>query len=119
MIFNNVSTKGIRIRFKELEKLMRTLGFSRWSWDYHFVFYDYKYRDMQTGINYYLRLGGDVKNKPWLESSKAIVELDVPIFARHYFPHGIDPNVPLPDSIAKDVKAKVEELEDVLQNNKS
>ncbi|WP_124728010.1 YugN family protein [Staphylospora marina] len=113
MIFTDVKTKGIRKEFGELERIMtKKLGFVRWSWDFGKVTYDLKYT--LDGVDYYLRLSGRVVNEKRLENKKALVELDHPRFARHFFPHGLDETVEVPEGLSEDVKAKLTELENAL-----
>ncbi|MBA4541763.1 MULTISPECIES: YugN family protein [Thermoactinomyces] len=112
MIFNHIKTKGIKKEFGEMEKIMKKLGFVRWSWDYEKVTYDLKYTSDQ--IDYFLRLRADVINDKRLEHPKALLEIGTPVFVRHFFPHGIDETAEVPESLRQQVNAKLEELEKAL-----
>ncbi|TCS95031.1 YugN family protein [Hazenella coriacea] len=112
MIFNDVKTKGIKKEFGETEKIMKNLGFDR-SWDYNKATYDLKYTD-NNKVDYYLRLRGTVVNDKQLEHPKALLEFGVPVFARHFFPHGLDESVEVPKSLKEKVEAKLVELEKAL-----
>lgn len=109
MFFQDAKTKGLKKEFKEMEQLMKKLGFTRWAWDYKKVTYDYKYT--VDGVDYYLRLPCRVVNNKQLENPKAIVETDIPVFARHFFPHGLDNEATVPEAIELDVSKKISELE--------
>ncbi|MBA4492889.1 YugN family protein [Paenactinomyces guangxiensis] len=112
MIFNEAKTKGIKKEFGELEKLMKGLGFIRWTWDYGKATYEYKYT--HEGVDYYLRLRGTVVNDKRLEHRKALLELGVPVFIRHFFPHGFDESVEVPEDLKAQVNEKIAELEKAL-----
>lgn len=112
MILNEAKTKGIKKEFGELEKLMKGLGFVRWSWDYRKATYDYRLSN--DGVDYYLRLRGTVINDKALEHSKALLELETPVFVRHFFPHGLDENAEVPEALKDQVNEKLAELEKAL-----
>lgn len=109
MFFHDSKTKGIQKDFKELESIMSGLGFYRGCWDYTKATYDLKYTVDQ--IDYYLRLRAVVVNDKQLESPKARLQLDVPYFVRHFFPHGLDENAEVPAELTEAVQQKVAELE--------
>lgn len=112
MYFPNAKTKGIQKEFAELERIMKGLGFVRWSWDYEKVYYDYKYTT--DGADYYLRLRADVVGDKYLEHPKALCQVDIPVFVRHFFPHGLDDEAEVPESIQEEVQAKIQEVEKAL-----
>ncbi|SFI98676.1 YugN family protein [Thermoflavimicrobium dichotomicum] len=112
MIFHEAKTKGIKKQFKELETIMKQLGFVRWSWDYEKATYDLKYT--ADGVDYYLRLRGTVVNDKALEHPQAILEMGTPVFVRHFFPHGLDDSVEVPPALESQVKEKLAELEKAL-----
>jgi hypothetical protein len=112
MYFNEAKTKGIKKEFGELEKLMKSLGFIRWSWDYDKATYDLKYT--LDGVDYFLRLPGKVVGDKQLEHPKALLQLGVPVFVRHFFPHGMDDTVEVPEGLKEQVNEKLAELEKAL-----
>jgi YugN-like family len=112
MIFHETKIKGIKKQFDELEKIMKGLGLVRWSWDYGKAIYDYKYT--HEGVDYYLRFGGKVVNDKRLESPKAVLEMGDPVFARHFFPHGLDENAEVPEALIEEVNRKIAEVEKAL-----
>lgn len=112
MIFSDTKVNGIKKEFRSLEKTMKNLGFIRWSWDIHHLVYDRKYT--VDGVDYYLRVPGKVVNEKQLEHPKALIELDEPIFARHFFPHGLDNEAEVPEAIHQEIEQKLSELEKAL-----
>jgi hypothetical protein len=112
MMLHAVKTKGVEKEFGPMEKLMKKLGFVRWSWDYHKVTYDLKYT--LAGIDYYLRLSGSVINDKSLENPKALLTLGTPVFARHFYPHGLDNDALVPAELQAQVDEKLAELEKAL-----
>ncbi|MBD1370956.1 hypothetical protein IC620_01085 [Hazenella sp. IB182357] len=112
MILNEIKTKGIKKEFRETEKVLKSLGFVRWAWDYEKATYDYKYN--HDGKEYYLRLRGTVINDKQLEHPKALLELGTPVFARHFFPHGLDDSVEIPKDLLTTVNEKLKEMEAAL-----
>jgi hypothetical protein len=112
MIFYDVKTKGIKKEFGEMEKIMKGLGFIRWTWDYEKVIYDLKYTI--DHVDYYLRLRADVIGDKQLEHPKALLEIGTPVFVRHFFPHGLDDSVEVPESLIDQINQKLAELEKAL-----
>jgi hypothetical protein len=109
MIYKDAKTRGFKKEFREIEQLMKQLGYTRWAWDYKKVTYDYKFT--VDGVDYYLRLLCRVVNDKQLENPKAIVETDIPVLARHLFPHGLDNDTEVPEAIQLEVSEKISELE--------
>lgn len=112
MIFTDSQIKGIKQEFRQLEKNLKKLGFSRWTWDLDMVIYDLKYHS--EGIDYYLRIPGRVVNEKELEHPKAMVELESPIFARHFFPRGLDNDAEIPEDLSESIEAKLAEVHKTL-----
>ncbi|SDY28259.1 YugN family protein [Thermoactinomyces sp. DSM 45892] len=112
MFFHDSKTKGVQKDFKDLEAIMSGLGFFRGAWDYTKATYDIKYTVDE--VDYYLRLRAVVVNKKQLENPKARLELDIPYFVRHFFPHGMDENSEIPAELTEEVNQKVAELEHAL-----
>lgn len=112
MIFTTTKIQGITKQFDELEKLMKSMDFVRWTWDYEKVVYDKKY--IMGENTYYLRVRGDVINDKSLENPKAVLELQQPVFAEHFFPHGLDETVDVPDAFTEEVAQTLHHLENAL-----
>lgn len=112
MIFTDTKIRGIKKEFRPLEKTMKNLGFVRWTWDFQKVVYDKQYTS--GGIDYYLRIPGTVINEKQLEHPKALVQLDAPIFARHFFPHGLDNNAKVPEDLEQKIQQKLIEIQNAL-----
>lgn len=116
MIFTNTKTQGITKKFKDLEQLMKSMDFVRWTWDYEKVVYDKKY---VLGENtYYLRLQGNVINDKSLENPETLLELQQPVFAEHFFPHGLDESADIPEALTAEINHTIEKLEDTLMQVK-
>lgn len=113
MIFQDTKIKGIKKEFAFLEKTMHDLGFVRWSWDYEKAIYDLKYT--LDGVDYYLRIRANVIGNKLLEHPKAELELGTPVFVRHFFPHGLDDSVEVPEALKEEVEAKLAEVEKALK----
>jgi hypothetical protein len=105
MIFHNSKIQGVKQRFHALEETMLALGFSRWTWDYEKVTYDllYKLGDRE----FYLRVPGKVIGEKQLEHPKALIELGTPVWAEHFFPHGLNDEVEVPETLSEEVHAKL------------
>lgn len=109
MIFTDTKIQGKKQEFKPLEKTMKKLGFDRWTWDLHQVTYDKKYTI--ADVDYYLRIAGKVINEKHLEHPKAMIQLEAPIFARHFFPHGLDNEAEIPEELTEEIKDKLSKVE--------
>lgn len=114
MIFSDSKLVGMEKEFGELENKILPLGFARWTWDYAKLMYDLELKT--DGLTYYLRLPGRVTNNKSLEHSKAMIRLGEPIFARHFFPHGLDSHVDIPESLQATVEGTLKAVEEALNN---
>lgn len=76
MLLDESGLKGIRKDFGTLDKVIRGLGFDRWSWDYDKAVYDLKLEDPEKGTVYYLRIPAEVIQGR-LENPKTTVELGI------------------------------------------
>lgn len=112
MFFTEAKTIGVRMEFRQLEELMIGLEFDRWSWDYTKAVYDLKYQT--DDAEYYLRVPAYVVGEKQLEHPKAVLELGVPIFTQHFYPHGLDDEVEVPESLKETVEKKLKEVEEAL-----
>lgn len=93
--------KGITKPFGEVEKVMGEAGFVR-AWDYSKASFDLK---LSAGeVTYYLRIQAHVVNGR-LENPQATVELENPVFLRHFFPHGLTE-----DTVPEELKEQVEQV---------
>jgi hypothetical protein len=108
MVFTKTKIEGIQKEFKELETIMKDLHFLRWTWDYEKVVYDKKY--MVGDNTYFLRLRADVVNDIPLEDPKALLELQQPVFAEHFFPHGLDNTVKVPEGLLEEIESILSEI---------
>ncbi|MCS1350147.1 YugN-like family protein [Mechercharimyces sp. CAU 1602] len=113
MIIDDAGIKGIKKSFGELEHSMKSLGFARWSWDYSKAYYDLKLPDDETKVDYYLRIRADVVDGV-LEKKNSTVKLHNPLFVRHFFPHGMDPEAEIPEKMQQTVEEAVSKVKEVL-----
>lgn len=113
MVLDDAGLKGIRKDFGTVDRVAKSLGFVRWSWDYHKAVYDMKFEDTEKGVVYYLRVPAQTVEGR-LENPKATVELENPVFGRHIFPHGLDYEAPIPEAFENTVKEKVAALKEAL-----
>lgn len=114
MIFTDTKIQGIKKEFRSLEKIMKKHDFIRWTWDIHKVVYDKKYTS--DGVDYYLRIPGKVVNEKQLEHPKALVQLEAPIFARHFFPHGLDNDTEVPEELKEEIQRELTEVQNALSD---
>lgn len=112
MIYKTTSIQGTEKRFHELENIMKLLGFDRWTWDYEKVVYDKKY--VIGEHTYYLRVQGNVINDKPLENPKALLQMKDPVFAEHFFPHGLDNEVEVPNELSDEINAVLAKVEKAL-----
>jgi hypothetical protein len=113
VLLDESGLKGIRKDFGTLDKVIRGLGFDRWSWDYDKAVYDLKLEDPEKGTVYYLRIPAEVIQGR-LENPKTTVELGDPVFGRHLHPHGLDYEAAIPEPLEKTVKEKLDALKEAL-----
>lgn len=113
MVLEDTGLKGVRKDFGTVDKVAKSLGFDRWAWDYDKAVYDLKLEDEEKGTVYFLRVPAQVV-QGHLENPKATLEFGDPVIGRHLFPHGLDYEVSIPDSLEKTVKEKVAALKEAL-----
>lgn len=109
MILDQSGIKGIQKNFADMEQILTEAGFIRWAWDYNKAIYDMKFVDEESGIDYYLRIRANTV-KGILESPNAVVKLEHPVFARHFFPHGLDYEAAIPENLQSTIDQKLEEI---------
>lgn len=114
MVIKDTGVGTKEVFFADLEHYMRELGFDRGSWDYKHATYDYKIQD--KGNVFYLRLEANVTEGK-LEDSHAVLKLEDPYMGKHLFPHGLDYDYPIPDSVIKSAKLKLQMLNEKLSSH--
>ncbi|MED4600796.1 YugN family protein [Paenibacillus validus] len=109
MIIENSGLKGLKSDLAHLDESMEQLGFVRWQWEYYRATYDLKLEDKANREDYFLRINTRVESGK-LESPYAILYIEDVYIGRATFPHGLDYQSPVPDSIMKAVNGKLAEL---------
>src|SRR5690348_14932828 len=110
----DAGVKGLKSDLAHLDTVADELGFVRWQWEYYRATYDYKYEDKNNAAEYYLRVNTRaIEGK--LESSDAILAIEDAYIGKATFPHGLDYESPIPESILKAANIKLTELKQKLQ----
>jgi len=111
MVIKETGIGGTEITLAELDHVMDELGFVRWAWDYNHATYDLKLVD--KGNTYYLRVQANVV-EGGLEDPDTLLKLEEPFLGKHLFPHGLDYDAAMPDSVTDNAKRKLSSLKDKL-----
>lgn len=114
MIIENTALKGLKSELNYMDNSMEKLGFVRWQWEYYRATYDCKFVDTTTAAEYFLRVNTrTVEGK--LESPHAVLAIEDIYIGKASFPHGLDYESPIPESIMKSANQKLEELHKALK----
>lgn len=113
MVIKETGIGNKEVMLADLDHYMSDLGFVRGAWDYHHATYDYELKD--KGNVYYLRIEANVTEGK-LEDSHAVLKLEEPYMGKHLFPHGLDYDSPIPDSVVQIAKRKLQVLNEKLSN---
>jgi len=114
MVIKDTGIGTKEVFFADLEHYMSELGFDRGAWDYKHATYDYKIQD--KGNVFYLRIEANVAEGK-LEDSHSVLKLDEPYMGKHLFPHGLDYDYPMPDSVVQTAKRKLQMLNEKLSSH--
>lgn len=114
MVIKDTGIGTKEVFFADLEHYMSELGFDRGAWDYKHATYDYKIQD--KGNVFYLRIEANVTEGK-LEDSHSVLKLDEPYMGKHLFPHGLDYDYPMPDSVVQTAKRKLQMLNEKLSSH--
>lgn len=109
MIIENSGLKGLKSDLAHLDEVTAKLGFVRWQWEYYRATYDLKIVDNATRQEYFLRMNTRVESGK-LESPYAILYIEDTYIGVATFPHGLDYQSPIPDSIMKIAQQKLAQL---------
>lgn len=113
MILENTGLNGLRSDLAHFDESGEKLGFVRWQWEYRRATYDLKLHDRAAGQDYYLRINTRaVEGK--LENPDAILEVEHVYIGRATFPHGVDYESPIPQSILEAATQRAKELKQLL-----
>ncbi|WP_028550332.1 YugN family protein [Paenibacillus sp. UNC451MF] len=109
MIIENSGLKGLKSDLAHLDESSAKLGFVRWQWEYYRATYDLKIIDNATRKEYFLRINTRVESGK-LESPYAILYIEDIYIGVATFPHGLDYQSPIPDSVMKVAQQKLSQL---------
>ncbi|TVY08722.1 YugN family protein [Paenibacillus cremeus] len=115
MIIENSGLKGMSSDLAHLDESMEQLGFVRWQWEYYRATYDLKIEDKANREDYFLRINTRAESGK-LESPHAVLSVEAVYIGRATFPHGLDYNSAIPDSILKAANGKLAELKSKLSH---
>ncbi|MGZ9587017.1 YugN family protein [Paenibacillus marinisediminis] len=113
MIIEHSGLNGLVSDLAHLDEVSESLGFVRWQWEYYRATYDLKLEDKQNGEDYYLRINTRVTEGK-LEDADSILAIEAVYMGRASFPHGLDYESPIPQSILNTATKKLEELKHAL-----
>ncbi|MCS7459431.1 YugN-like family protein [Paenibacillus doosanensis] len=109
MIIENNGLKGLKSDLAHLDEVTAKLGFVRWQWEYYRATYDLKIEDKASHNDYFLRMNARVETGK-LESPYAILYIEDVYIGKATFPHGLDYQSPIPDSVLKIAQQKISQL---------
>lgn len=113
MILENTGLNGLRSDLAHLDESGDKLGFVRWQWEYRRATYDLKLQDRQNGQDYFLRINTRaIEGK--LESPDAVLEVEAVYVGRATFPHGLDYESPIPQTILNAATERAQQLKKLL-----
>lgn len=113
MIIEATGLKGLKSDLAHLDEVTAKLGFVRWQWEYYRATYDLKIEDRTKNAEFFLRVNARVESGK-LESPYAILYIEDSYLGTTSFPHGLDYEAPIPDSIVKMANQKLSELTQLL-----
>ncbi|WP_240417454.1 YugN family protein [Paenibacillus periandrae] len=109
MIIEKNGLLGLKSDLAHLDEVSSKLGFVRWQWEYTRATYDLKLVDKTDQSEYFLRINTRTESGK-LESPYAILYIEHIYIGRATFPHGLDYQSPVPDSIMKIATQKLTQL---------
>ncbi|MCU6795238.1 YugN-like family protein [Paenibacillus sp. 1_12] len=109
MIIEKNGLLGLKSDLAHLDDVSSKLGFVRWQWEYTRATYDLKLVDKTDQSEYFLRINTRTESGK-LESPYAILYIEHIYIGRATFPHGLDYQSPVPDSIMKIATQKLTQL---------
>jgi hypothetical protein len=113
MILDNTGLNGLSSDLAHLDESGEKLGFVRWQWEYRRATYDLKLEDRSNGEDYYLRINARaIEGK--LENPHTVMEVEAVYIGRATFPHGLDYESPIPQSILNTATLRAQELKQLL-----
>jgi hypothetical protein len=113
LIIEDNGLKGLQAELADLDESSEKVGFVRWQWEYYRATYDLKIEDTPNREEYFLRINTRaVEGK--LEDPSAVLAVEDVYLGKATFPHGLDYQSPVPDTIVKHAKQKLAALKQML-----
>lgn len=106
MLIQDSELKGMQAELADWDETSEKLGFVRWQWEYTRATYDLKLEDKPNREEYFLRVNARATSGK-LEDPSAILAVEEVYIGKASFPHGLDYDAPVPDSILKSAKQKL------------
>jgi DNA helicase IV len=113
VIIENNGLVGLKSDLAHLDEVTTNLGFVRWQWEYTRATYDLKLIDKASSSEYFLRINTRTESGK-LESPYAILYIEHIYIGKATFPHGLDYQSPVPDSVMKIATQKLTQLKNEL-----
>ncbi|WP_040948568.1 YugN family protein [Gorillibacterium massiliense] len=113
MIIENAGLHGRTSDLATMDEAMDKAGFIRWQWEYYRATYDHKITDPVGASHYFLRINARVTEGK-LENPYAILQLTDTYIGAETFPHGLDYEVAIPDSIMKEAQERIDKIKQLL-----
>jgi hypothetical protein len=112
LIIEGSGLNGLQAELADWDEASSQLGFVRWQWEYYRATYDLKIEAGKT--EYFLRINTRaIEGK--LESPAAVLEGESMYIGIATFPHGLDYEAAVPDSVLKIANQKLAALKQLLQ----
>ncbi len=113
MIIENSGLNGVQAELADWDDSSERVGFVRWQWEYYRATYDYKIEDRANKEEYFLRINARaVEGK--LENPSAVLVVEHVYLGRATFPHGLDYESAIPESVLKTATQKLDALRQLL-----
>ncbi|WP_274361571.1 YugN family protein [Paenibacillus thermotolerans] len=114
MIIEDSGLKGLQAELADLDEASEKIGFVRWQWEYTRATYDLKIEDKPSKEDYFVRISTRaVEGK--LENPAAVLAVEEVYIGRATFPHGLDYNSAVPESVMKLAKQKLAAFKQLIQ----
>lgn len=113
MIMENSGLEGVQGTFAVLDPALKKLGFYP-AWDYHKASYDLKLEERGHNPDYYLRIPCKVLSGI-MEQPTCLLEMQQPIYFKHYYPRGIDFEAEIPPNLQKRAEDAIAKFKQNLQ----
>ncbi len=109
MIISNHGLENIKFELAQLDVAGESCGFIRWQWEYYRATYDLQIEDPEKKADYYLRINPRALKGKLEDPETELAVTDVYI-GRATFPHGLDYESAIPESIMHQAKLKLADL---------